>query len=79
MLMYDFGVKELSAEAISKATFGESISPKYSGLEIILDLIREPAPRSIRMLHAATLADVWSRWTGRRDGLLLIPLLKRAH
>ncbi|HJR69557.1 MAG TPA: helix-turn-helix domain-containing protein [Gammaproteobacteria bacterium] len=77
-------VAELIAEAdVSRATFYEFFSSKYSLLEGILNPIFDRATREVRALAArpATeavdgLVDVyWSLWTTHREGLLLIPLV----
>jgi AcrR family transcriptional regulator len=77
-------VAELIAEAdVSRATFYEFFSSKYSLLEGILNPVFEVATRAIRALGSRPpeeavdgLIDVYlSLWASHRDGLLLIPLV----
>lgn len=77
-------VAELIAEAdVSRATFYEFFSSKYSLLEWILNPIFETATRGVRELAERPPAEAvdglvdmyWSLWCTHREGLLLIPLV----
>lgn len=77
-------VAEVIAEAdVSRATFYQFFSSKYSLLESILDPVFEQATRAVRALAARAPADAidglidayWSLWCEHRDGLVLIPLV----
>lgn len=77
-------VAELIAEAdVSRATFYEFFSSKYSLLEGILNPIFDTATRGVRALVSRPAEEAvdglvevyWSLWTTHREGLLLIPLV----
>ena len=77
-------VEELIAEAdVSRATFYELFSNKYSLLEEILNPIFELATRAVKALARQSAAEgidgviamYLELWSSHRDGLLLIPAL----